>query len=96
MRFPRLPAGFVAVAGPLALCAALTGCGGNPDPIYAQAVGFICPNHDDEAARAACAYHAPGEAETVSRYCYKTLADINCFDRPDPDRKNQQQGSSGY
>jgi len=88
------------LAGPavvLALGAALSGCGGDPDRIYAQGIGFECRNHDNPAARAVCAQHAPGGGEeVVSRYCYRTLGDTNCFDRPDHDRKNQELGSSGY
>lgn len=97
MRIPRLTAGLAAISMSLALATTLNGCGGDPDPIYAQSFGFVCSNHDNAAARAACRNHAPGfGTETVSRYCYKTMGDTNCFDRPDQDRKNQEQGSSGY
>ncbi len=95
MRSPRLTASSAAIA--LALGTILGGCGGDPDPIYAQAFGFVCPNQDSPAARTICANNAPGAGtETVSRYCYKTLGETNCFDRPDQDRKNQELGSSGY
>ena len=97
MRFSKLAAGLTAIAAALVLSAALAGCGGSPDSIYAQAIGFQCPNHDSVAARAVCVNNAPGnDTETVSRYCYRTLADANCFDRPDHDRQNQELGSSGY
>lgn len=97
MQFSRLTAGVATVAASLILSASLTGCGGHQDHIYAQAFGIQCPNHDNPVARAACANNAPGNGtETVSRYCYKTLGDTNCFDRPDHDRKNQELGSSGY
>ncbi len=97
MRIPRLTAASAAIALSLTLGAVLGGCGGDPDPIYRQAFGFVCPNHDSPAARTACANNAPGAGtEAVSRYCYKTLGDTNCFDQPDQDRKNQELGSSGY
>ncbi len=88
---------FKALAASAVLGLSLAGCGGNPDPIYSQAFGFQCPNHDSDAARLICQNNAPGgPTETVSRYCYQTLGDTNCFDRPDQDRKNQELGSSGY
>ena len=76
---------------------ALYGCGTKPDPIYAQAFGFTCTNADGYAGEHLCTDRPVGKGvEQVSRYCYKTLADANCFDRPDQDRKNQALGSSGY
>ncbi len=75
---------------------ALSGCGQDPAPIYAQAFGYKCDQHHSADANRWCRKTlAPGAAE-VSRYCYKSLADANCFDRPDPDGKNQVLGSSGY
>lgn len=97
MQFSRHTAGIATLAKILVLGSILTGCGGSPDPIYSQAFGFQCPNHDNDAARLVCENNAPGGmTETVSRFCYKTLGDTNCFDRPDQDRKNQELGSSGY
>ena len=76
--------------------ASLSACGGDPAPIYAQAFGFHCDRHSSAAARIACLKsNDPGGAQ-VSRYCYRTLGAPNCFDRPDPDSKNQALGSSGY
>ena len=76
---------------------ALYGCGSEPDPIYAQAVGYHCTNEDSRTADHFCRNRPAGHGvEEVSRYCYKSLADANCFDRPDQDRKNQALGSSGY
>ena len=73
----------------------LSGCGGDPAPAYAQAFGFQCADHDNKLANKLCGRsNNPGQAK-VSRYCYKTLGDANCFDRPDPDSKNQALGSSG-
>jgi hypothetical protein len=97
MQFSRLTTRIAAITLSLILGSALAGCGGSPDPIYSQAFGFQCPHHDNDAVRLACANEAPGDGtETVSRYCYRTLGDTNCFDRPDQDRKNQELGSSGY
>lgn len=74
----------------------LSGCGGDPDRVWAQAFGYQCSNHSGAEADAVCNTRPPGEKqETVSRYCYKTLADANCFDRPDEMSKNQELGSSG-
>ena len=77
--------------------AMLAGCGGKPDPILSQAFGYSCGAPGSDTAMAMCSERPPGEgAAEVSRYCYKSLADASCFDRPDPDRKNQALGSSGY
>ena len=76
--------------------ASLSACGGDPGPVYAQAFGFHCDRYNSPAARIACQKsNDPGGAQ-VSRYCYRTLGAPNCFDRPDPDSKNQALGSSGY
>ena len=83
MRFPVLAAG-------AALTLMLGGCGTDPDPIWAQSFGFVCANHNNPACRA----RAP-ESELVSRYCYKSLADANCFDQPAVMSPNQELGSSG-
>lgn len=74
----------------------LSGCGGDPDPVWAQALGFVCSNHDNPGTGAVCKTRPASEtAETVSRYCYDTLGDPNCFDTPDEISKNQELGSSG-
>ena len=97
MRFSMSPTALKTLAASAVLGVILGGCGGSPDIIYSQAFGFQCPNHDNDAARLICENNAPGgPTETVSRYCYQTLGDTNCFDRPDQDRKNQELGSSGY
>lgn len=81
----------------LALGLALSACGGKPDPIFAQLVGYQCANSEDGGALGICGTRPPGEGSAqVSRYCYATIADANCLDRPDADRKNQALGSSGY
>ena len=75
----------------------LIGCAGDQDMIYAQAVGVQCAHAEGKIADFACVNRPPGQGtEQVSRYCYATLGTANCFDRPDPDRKNQALGSSGY
>jgi hypothetical protein len=77
-----------------ALLGLLAGCQ-DPAPSYYQAFGFQCADHHSRVADAMCnKTHDPGAAK-VSRFCYKSLADTNCFDRPDPDQKNQPQGSPG-
>lgn len=79
----------------LIVALALAGCSGKPDPILSQAFGYSCNTADDSSGM--CHLRPPGEgAAAVSRYCYGSIGDANCFDRPDPDRKNQELGSSGY
>lgn len=76
---------------------ALYGCATEPDKIYAQAFGYQCQIADNGVGDVLCKNRPAGRGQTqVSRYCYKTIADANCFDRPDQDRKNQALGSSGY
>jgi hypothetical protein len=80
----------------LATATILAGCGGKPDPIWSQLAGYKCGG-EDGAPSTICATRPPGEgAAEVSRHCYATIADANCLDRPDPERKNQELGSSGY
>ena len=86
----------VSVLSAVAIGAGLSGCGQDPSNTYAQAFGFQCANMNSKAGRALCLKSSDPGAAKVSRYCYKTLADANCFDRPDPDGKNQALGSSGY
>lgn len=74
----------------------LSGCGGDPDPVWAQAFGYVCPNHSGREADTVCKNRPPGtNQESVSRYCYATIGDANCFDRPDDMSRNQELGSSG-
>lgn len=80
----------------IGLCVGLGGCGHDPSNIYSQAFGFQCATTTSKTGRALCLKSNDPGAAQVSRYCYKTLADANCFDRPDPDSKNQALGSSGY
>lgn len=82
----------LAAAGALPLV--LGSCGSDPDPVWRQAFGLVCSNHSNRATDVACKTRAP-EAETVSRFCYDTLGDPNCFDQPDEISKNQELGSSG-
>jgi hypothetical protein len=81
----------------LAMSACLYGCAGDPDTIYAQSVGLQCTQIEGTVGNLLCKTRPAGEGvEHVSRYCYATIGTPNCFDRPDPDRKNQALGSSGY
>jgi len=82
------------LAAATALPLVLGSCGGDPDPFWQQAFGFVCSNHGSQAASLACKTRPP-EPELVSRYCYETLGDPNCFDQPDEISKNQELGSSG-
>lgn len=77
---------------------ALYGCATEEhDRTYAQAFGYQCHNADSALGDILCKNRPAGRGqEHVSRYCYKTIGDANCFDRPDQDRKNQALGSSGY
>lgn len=75
----------------------LSACGGKPDPIWSQMFGINCAATAGGASGAFCSTRPAGEgAAEVSRYCYQTIGDANCLDRPDQDRKNQALGSSGY
>ena len=103
IRPQRAKAGYVAgMVGLYAMGVAITalalwGCSTEPDRIYAQAFGYQCHNADTGVGDVLCKNRPAGRGqEHVSRYCYKTIADANCFDRPDQDRKNQALGSSGY
>lgn len=86
----RLPVLAAAALFPLVLGS----CGGDPEAVWQQAFGFVCSNRTSAAADPVCKTHPP-EAETVSRYCYDTLGDPNCFDQPDKISKNQELGSTG-
>lgn len=89
-----LPLRFLLLAATLALSA----CGGRADPILAQTFGYQCANAEsDSVSLGVCSTQPPGRGSAeVSRYCYATIGDANCLDRPDADRKNQALGSSGY
>jgi len=88
------PSFFKAVLACFALAAALTGCGGRADSVFKQLVGYQC---GESAGNPLCSTGPAGEgAAKVSRYCYATIGDANCLDRPDVERKNQALGSSGY
>ena len=70
-----------------AVASAVGGCA-NPTPTFYQAFGFQCAAREGRIVDIVCNRSSEPGAAKVSRYCYKTLADTNCFDRPDPDRKN--------
>lgn len=75
-------------------CGLLAGCA-DPAPAYYQAFGFQCEAKHGRVAATMCNKSTDAGAAKVSRYCYKSLADTTCFDRPDPDAKNQPLGSPG-
>ncbi len=78
-----------------AVCAGLlSGCA-DPAPTYYQAFGFRCEKKTSTVSGVLCNKSNDPGAAAVSRYCYKSLADTTCFDRPDPDRKNAPQGTPG-
>jgi hypothetical protein len=80
----------------IAAALALSGCGGTPDPVWAQAFGVKCANAVG-APDFVCRTGPAEETEDgASRYCYATLGEPNCFDRPDPDRNQKPLGSTGY
>jgi hypothetical protein len=70
----------------------LGGCGGDPDPVLRQAFGYVCANESGVL----CKTRPVGaDGAAVSRYCYETIGEANCFDQPDVMSKNQELGSSG-
>jgi hypothetical protein len=74
---------------------ALSSCSSTTDQILRQSVGYECHNRDSSAGDFICSQNDETVA-TDSRYCYNTLGDVNCFDRPDPDRNSQPNGSTGF
>lgn len=90
--FSRAVTGGVIMA---ALGLGLTGCSADPDTVYRQAAHIECAHVPGVFGDLAC-LRRPDAIPMVSRYCYATIGTSNCFDRPDPDRKNQALGSSGY
>jgi hypothetical protein len=92
--FSRAAIGGVIAAG---LALGLSGCTNDPDPVYRQALHVDCTHVGGPLGDLACTAHPDSSnPQAVSRYCYATIGTTNCFDRPDPDRKNQALGSSGY
>lgn len=73
----------------------LTGCGATSDRILRQSVGYECAEADSTIGGLVCSESDQPVAQ-VSRYCYQTLGVTNCFDRPDPDRKNKPLGTPSY
>lgn len=78
----------------LSLCV-LAGCSSNTDRMLDQAFGYKCEVADSTVGGWICSENDASVA-TVSRYCYETLGEVNCFDRPDPDRGSRPQGTTGY
>ena len=77
------------------LLASLEGCEGeHRQEALDQAFGYHCNVHHGKTANTICGKSSVQGAQ-VSRYCYKSLARANCFDRPDPQNPNQL-GSAGY
>lgn len=73
----------------------LSGCGATSDRILKQSVGYECVGTDSKVGGFICSENNQPVAQ-VSRYCYQTLGVTNCFDRPDPDRKNKPLGTPNY
>ena len=73
----------------------LAGCSSNTDRMLNQAFGYKCEAADSTVGGWICSENDASVA-TVSRYCYETLGEVNCFDRPDPDRSSRPQGTTGY
>lgn len=73
----------------------LAGCGATSDQILRQSVGYDCSETDSTIGGLVCSENDQPVAQ-VSRYCYQTLGVTNCFDRPDPDRKNKPLGTPNY
>jgi hypothetical protein len=78
----------------LTSAAGLTGCGTDGDLMMRQAAGYDCTAAEGAVGGFFCS-GTPENGPALSRYCYKTLGGVNCFDRPDPDRNNQPLGSDG-
>ena len=72
----------------------LTGCGTDGDLMMRQGAGYDCTTADGAVGGFFCSGPPENDA-ALSRYCYKTLGGVNCFDRPDPDRSSQPLGSGG-
>ena len=75
--------------------AVLQGCSSNTDRMLGQAFGYKCETAESTVGGWVCSENDASVA-SVSRYCYETLGTVNCLDRPDPDRYNQTQGTTGY
>ncbi len=79
----------------LALSALLKACGATSDRMLRQSVGYECSGSDGASSGMLCS-DSDLPVSQRSRYCFETLGDINCLDRPDPDRQNAPLGSAGY
>ena len=82
----------------LLICTAFafcTGCSANSDRVLNQAFGYNCYAADSTVGGWICSENDAPVGQ-ISRYCYEILSQVNCFDRPDPDRKNRPQGSTGF
>ncbi|MBT4741528.1 MAG: hypothetical protein HN793_03840 [Rhodospirillaceae bacterium] len=79
----------------LASLALLTACGATSDRLLRQSVGYECTGADGTVGGMLCS-ESDQPVGQRSRYCYATLGEINCLDRPDPDRQNAPVGSAGY
>lgn len=79
----------------LASLALFTACGATSDRMLRQSVGYECSGAEGAVSGMLCS-ESDLPVSQRSRYCYDTLGDINCLDRPDPDRQNAPVGSAGY
>ena len=78
-----------------AYCVLASGCSANSDRMLNHAFGHNCVAANSTVGEWICSENDAPVAQ-VSRYCYQTLGEVNCFDRPDPDRGNRPEGTSGY
>jgi hypothetical protein len=75
--------------------ALISECSSSTDRMLNQAFGYNGVAADGTVGGWICSENDASVA-SLSRYCYETLAQVNCLDRPDPDRNNQPQGSTGF
>lgn len=73
----------------------ITSCGTTTDTMLRQSVGYECSDASGSIGGFLCSENGQPVGQ-ASRYCYRTLGEINCLDRPDPDRQNVPVGSAAY
>lgn len=73
----------------------IASCGATTNTMLRQSVGYECAGADGSVGDFLCSENDEPVGQ-ASRYCYRTLGEINCLDRPDPDRQNAPVGSGAY